>query len=113
MTGGPVMGGPIVGNLNLPPVVVGNPAYPSGGAPLQGSAGTTSAPGGSFVTQNPKTGNTLIGAVELTSGWYVFLACGTGILLSNTKIAPVIAGILGVALLYQFQQLLVGNVYTS
>lgn len=62
-----------------------------------------------FVTKNPKTGGTVIGAVELTSGWYVFLACGAGVLFSNSQASPLVTGILGIALLVQLTLLLQGN----
>lgn len=48
-------------------------------------------------------------AAPYSSGWYVFGALVTGILLAGTRAAPVAAGILGVALIYQLNLLLEGK----
>lgn len=48
-------------------------------------------------------------AFGLTTGWYVFFGVGAGVLLSGTKVAPIVLGILSSALLYQISQLIEGK----
>jgi hypothetical protein len=48
-------------------------------------------------------------AFGLTTGWYVFFGVGGGVLLSGTKVAPIVLGILSSALLYQISQLIEGK----
>lgn len=44
-----------------------------------------------------------------SSGWYIFIGCSVGLILSNTKAAPIALGILGIALIYQLNNLLLGK----
>lgn len=46
---------------------------------------------------------------QLTNGWYVFFGVGGGVLLSNTRAAPVILALLSSALIYQIGQLIAGK----
>lgn len=46
------------------------------------------------------------GTQLLDSGWYVLVACVGGILLSGTRVAPVVAGFLGVSLIVQINGML-------
>lgn len=39
--------------------------------------------------------------VQEPSGWYVAIACGTGIVTANTPLAPFVTGVLAIALIYQ------------
>jgi hypothetical protein len=45
----------------------------------------------------------------LTGGWYVFFGVGAGVIASGTKAAPLVLGILSIALLYQLSQLVEGK----
>jgi hypothetical protein len=49
-----------------------------------------------------------IGNQELTQGWYITGGIAVGIALGNTKAAPIVLGILTVALIYQLTNLLEG-----
>lgn len=49
------------------------------------------------------------GAFNLTDGWYIAGSVLATILLSGTQLAPVAAGIMTVALIYQLQNLLQGK----
>ncbi len=72
------------------------PVFPVSGTPPTGTQINTSAPSsGSSHSRN--------------SGWYVMGACAVGIMFSGTKAAPVIFGILTVALIYQLTNLLEGK----
>jgi len=46
---------------------------------------------------------------QWTDGWYVAIACGTGILTADTRVGPLVFGILTVALIYQLNLLLKGK----
>jgi hypothetical protein len=46
---------------------------------------------------------------KFTGGWFLFLACGTTILLSKTQVGPIFVGILTVGLLFQLEKLLTGK----
>lgn len=59
-----------------------------------GSAGTVSTSTGGFV---------------MTDGWYVTLACAFGIVTADTKIGPIVLGILTVGLIYQLTLLVQGK----
>lgn len=50
-----------------------------------------------------------LGALSPTSGVWVGIALFGGIMLSGTRAAPVVTGILAVALIYQLQNLLQGK----
>lgn len=67
------------------------------------------APGvsGSSVTTTPAPSKT--GLSSASSGLYVGVALVSGIGLSGTRAAPVIAALLGVALIYQLNLLLQGK----
>lgn len=45
----------------------------------------------------------------MTDGWYVALACGAGIATANTRIGPLVFGVLTIALIYQVTLLLQGK----
>lgn len=57
---------------------------------------------------DPTNPTTTVGSskVSLTSGWYVFGAVVFAIFTANTKIAPLVFGILGVGLIYQLNMML-------
>ena len=42
----------------------------------------------------------------VTSGWWVFIGMTGGVLLSGTSLAPIVLGIMSVALIYQTSLLL-------
>lgn len=46
---------------------------------------------------------------RMTDGWYVALACITGVMVANTRFGPIAFGILTVALIYQTNLLLQGK----
>lgn len=48
-------------------------------------------------------------AGKLTSGWYVFIAITGGVMLGGTPLAPVVFGVLSLALIYQTSLLLEGK----
>lgn len=64
------------------------------------------AASGTTATGSTATASTPFG---LTTGWYVFFGVGAGVLLSGTKVAPIVLGILSSALLYQISQLIEGK----
>lgn len=68
-----------------------------------GTAAITTASQGQVT--NPGTTNT---KVAPTQGWYVFAGIITGIALSSTRAAPLVMGILSIALIYQVSALLEG-----
>jgi hypothetical protein len=45
----------------------------------------------------------------MTNGWYVAIACVTGVMVANTKFGPFAFGILTVALIFQTNLLLQGK----
>lgn len=44
--------------------------------------------------------------LQFTQGWYIFAGCVAAIALSQTKAAPIVLGILGVACIYQLGKLI-------
>ncbi len=46
---------------------------------------------------------------KMTDGWYVFIACIGGVLVADTRVGPVVAGILTIALIYQTNLLIQGK----
>jgi len=46
---------------------------------------------------------------KMTDGWYVALACITGIAVANTRFGPVAFGVLTLALIYQLTLLIQGK----
>ena len=49
------------------------------------------------------------GSMYMTDGWYVAIACGAGIMVANTRVGPIVYGILTIAFLYQITLLLQGK----
>ena len=45
----------------------------------------------------------------MTDGWYVAIACVSGVMVANTRIGPIAFGILTVALIFQLNLLLQGK----
>lgn len=45
----------------------------------------------------------------MTDGWYVAIACVTGVMVADTRAGPLVFGILTVALIYQLSLLLQGK----
>jgi hypothetical protein len=44
-----------------------------------------------------------------TAGWFVAIGCTVGVLTANTRVGPLVFGILTVALIYQISQWLQGK----
>lgn len=74
--------------------------------------------GGQGTTSNPSTSPSLPATAPsapsttpdtVTDGWYIAVACVGSILLANTQFAPILAGLLGVGLIYQLNSLLEGS----
>ena len=73
-----------------------------------GSAGSGSGISGIKSTTDPST-STSDPKFVWTDGWYVALACGAGVLTANTRIGPLVFGVLSIALIYQTSLLLQGK----
>jgi hypothetical protein len=74
----------------LPPGVTGS------------TTGSTIGTGSLQTVTNSIGYSTKLGQIaSLSSGWYVFLACITGIATADTKVGPWVTGVLGLALIYQ------------
>ena len=48
-------------------------------------------------------------SLKLTDGWYIAIACTAGIVTADTKIGPLISGILTIGLIYQLTLLIQGK----
>ncbi len=46
---------------------------------------------------------------KMTDGWYVAIACISGVMVANTRVGPIAFGILTIALIYQTNLLLQGK----
>jgi hypothetical protein len=46
---------------------------------------------------------------KMSDGWYVAIACTFGIITADTKIGPVVSGILTIGLIYQLTLLIQGK----
>lgn len=67
------------------------------------SGDQTSPTSGGGVSVDPS------GGFVWTDGWYVAIACGVGLATADTRIGPIVAGILTIALIYQLTLLLQGK----
>lgn len=77
-----------------------------------GSAGSGSGISGIKSTTDPSTSTSTAASdpkFVWTDGWYVALACGAGVLTANTRIGPLVFGVLSIALIYQTSLLLQGK----
>lgn len=75
-----------------------------------GGTPTVTSPAVSTSSSSPPASSTSVAMpFGLTTGWFVFFGVGAGVLLSNTKVAPIILAILSSALLYQIGQLVEGK----
>jgi sorbitol-specific phosphotransferase system component IIC len=63
---------------------------------------------GQAVSGTTVTGTKIL-PFGLTSGWFVFFGVAGGVLLSGTKVGPIVLGVLTVGLLYQIGQLIEGK----
>ena len=77
---------------NTGPVGPIGPVSPSG--PVTGPVGPNGINAANQLAQTSKTNLN-------TSGWYMFAAISGGILLGGTPVAPLVLGILTIALIYQ------------
>lgn len=74
--------------------------------PTTGTAGATGATTTTGATTSPPANTTYSTAPKATQGWYITGAIVVSTMLANTRIAPFLLGILGVALIYQINLLL-------
>jgi hypothetical protein len=68
--------------------------------------------GSSTTSSSSTTGGTVSQAtgINFTDGWYVFIACASGILFSGVPVVgEILLGVLGIALIYQLGLLLQGK----
>ena len=43
---------------------------------------------------------------QMTDGWYMVIACTTGVVTANTRVGPLVFGVLTLALIYQLTLLI-------
>ena len=81
------------------------PGYYTGDVGQFSSTPTPSSSSTGDTTGAPSGKSTFV----MTDGWYVAIACIGGIMLANTRIGPLVFGVLSIALLYQVTLLLQGK----
>jgi len=87
------------GTIPNDPTAAPNPtsiadAYNTSTSTAGGTTGAPATPGGTFL---------------MTDGWYVAIACAVGFATADTRVGPIVAGILTVALIFQLTLLLQGK----
>jgi hypothetical protein len=84
-------------------------------ATASGSTAFSSTSSGITAIRNDLGTNTTVGAPSSTGkfvwtdGWYVAIACTFGVITADTKIGPLVSGILTVGLIYQLTLLIQGK----
>jgi hypothetical protein len=85
------------------------PGYFTGGSSGAGQFSSTPTPSSSSSSTSATGAPSGKSTFVMTDGWYVALACISGIMLANTRVGPLIFGVLSIALLYQVTLLIQGK----
>ena len=62
-----------------------------------------------ITTPTNQTAPAIPSTFVMTDGWYIAIACVSGVALANTRIGPLVFGILSVGLIFQLTLLLQGK----